>query len=44
MRRETEARILYFAKNPDMINSRLEELDAEWDIERVLEANAAGLR
>ncbi|MBE0534928.1 MAG: DUF2892 domain-containing protein [Phycisphaerae bacterium] len=43
LRRELEARILYFANNPDLIDGRLKELDAEWDIERVLEANAAGL-
>ncbi len=43
LQRELEARVLYFSKNPDLINDRLEELDVEWDIERVLEANAAGL-
>jgi len=43
IRREIEARLLYFSKNPDLIDGRLRELDAEWDIERVLEANAAGL-
>lgn len=43
LRREMEARISYFAQNPDQIDDRLEELDEEWDIERVLEANAAGI-
>jgi hypothetical protein len=43
LRREMEARIYYFAQNPDQIDARLEELDAEWDIERVLAANAGGV-
>ncbi len=43
LRREMEARISYFAQHSDQIDARLEELDAEWDIERVLEANAAGV-
>ena len=33
----------YGAASGDVINMRLEELDAEWDIERLLETNAAGL-
>jgi hypothetical protein len=40
MRRDLEARVLYFAERPEDINRRLEELDREWDIERLLEANA----
>ena len=40
--RETEARVAYFAEHPHQIDDRLEELDQEWDIERILEANAAG--
>lgn len=43
VRREMEARVYYFAQHPDQIESRLEELAEEWDIERVLEANAAGI-
>ncbi|HPD45997.1 MAG TPA: hypothetical protein P5279_05600 [Anaerohalosphaeraceae bacterium] len=43
LRREIEARVLYFARNPELIDGRLEELDSEWDIERVLEAHAAGV-
>jgi hypothetical protein len=31
------------AANPRMIEPRLRELDREWDVERVLEANAASL-
>jgi hypothetical protein len=35
-------RSVYFhAEHPILIDRRLEELDAEWDIERALEANAA---
>lgn len=39
--RETAASVLYFARNPHHIDRRLRELDREWDVERVLEANAA---
>jgi hypothetical protein len=41
IRRETNARLRHFAANPAGIDRRLRELDEEWDIERVLEANAA---
>lgn len=41
--RETEMRLAYFAEHPDQIPRRLAELDAEWDVERTLETNAAGL-
>lgn len=43
IRRRTEADIIYYANRPDEIDSRLEDLDREWDVERVLEANAATL-
>ena len=33
----------YVGATPAMITHRLEELDREWDIERMLETNAAGL-
>ncbi len=35
--------IYYYAMHPEKIDGRLAELDREWDIERVLEANAASL-
>jgi hypothetical protein len=41
--RETNERVRFFAANPAGIERRLRELDAEWDIERLLEANAATL-
>ena len=41
IRRETEQRGRYFADNPSEIHARLRELDEEWDIERLLEANAS---
>lgn len=41
IRQETEASVAYYANHPQQIPERLAELDAEWDIERVLEANAA---
>jgi hypothetical protein len=33
----------YYRHHPDEIAVRLEQLDREWDIERVLEANASAL-
>jgi hypothetical protein len=38
--RETNRRVNFYAANPVGIEQRLRELDEEWDIERVLEANA----
>ena len=35
--------VRWHADHPDQIEKRLQELDAEWDIERTLEANAATL-
>jgi hypothetical protein len=43
IRRETEARVFYYAEHPKLLQQRLAELEAEWDIERLLEANAAGI-
>jgi hypothetical protein len=40
IRRDLDARIVYFAQRPDGIDRRLDELDKEWDIERLLGANA----
>lgn len=40
IRRELEARVYYYAQRPSEIETRLRELDREWDIERVLETNA----
>jgi len=38
---QTECRIRYYADNPGEIDARLDELEQEWDVERVLEANAS---
>jgi hypothetical protein len=39
-----EERIRFYATQPrDVISKRIEELDQEWDIERFLETNAAGI-
>ena len=35
--------VRWHARHPDRIDSRLRQLDQEWDIERTLEANAATL-
>jgi hypothetical protein len=44
IRRETDERVRHFAAHPAGIDRRrLQELDEEWDIERVLEANAASI-
>lgn len=43
IRRETEARVRALAADPAGIEQRLEELEEEWDIERVLETNASAL-
>jgi hypothetical protein len=40
IRRDIRARVLYFAQRPEEIDRRLDELDREWDIERLLQANA----
>ncbi len=38
---ETAASVRHHAAHPRLIERRLRELDAEWDMERTLEANAA---
>jgi len=43
IRRDLKARVLYFAQRPEEINRRLDELDREWDIERLLQTNAGVL-
>lgn len=43
IRRDLKARVLYFAERPEEINRRLDELDREWDLERLLQANAGAL-
>jgi len=43
IRRDLKARVLYFAQRPDEIDRRLDELEREWDIERLLQANAGAL-
>jgi hypothetical protein len=39
--RQTQANVAYYAKRPDQIDERLQELDTEWDLERLLELNSA---
>ena len=39
IRRDLDARVVYFAQHPDEIDRRLGELDREWDVERLLQAN-----
>jgi hypothetical protein len=40
---ETAERLRYYERHPERIPERLAALDAEWDIERTLEANASTL-
>lgn len=39
----TQNSIYFYRRNPQLIPDRLEELDREWDVERVLETNASAL-
>jgi hypothetical protein len=41
--RRVEENVLIFSRRLDDIETRLRELDSEWDIERTLEANAAAI-
>ena len=43
IRQEADKRVRHFSENSAGIDRRLRELDEEWDIERVLEANAASI-
>ena len=43
IRRETQASIQYYSTHPELIAQRLEELDREWDVERMLQINSAAL-
>lgn len=43
IQRGIERSVRYHAEHPQLIDDRLEELDREWDIERVLEANASSI-
>ena len=40
---QTEENLQYYATHPEEIDARLHELDREWDVERALEAHAAGI-
>lgn len=41
--RKTLCDLEYYSAHPEFIDARLEELDQEWDIERVLETQAASV-
>ncbi|MDB5757259.1 MAG: hypothetical protein JWM30_548 [Burkholderia sp.] len=42
--RQTDANILHYANAmPDVIDERIEELDREWDVERMLGVNGASV-
>jgi hypothetical protein len=43
IQRQLDENLLRFADSPARIGRRLQQLDAEWDIERAIEANASAL-
>ncbi|HZN44022.1 MAG TPA: DUF2892 domain-containing protein [Nitrospiraceae bacterium] len=43
IKQQTEANVEVYSADRRLIDVRLEELDGEWDIERILEANAAAV-
>lgn len=43
IRSQTERNIKYYSEHPDQIDQRLGEIEAEWDIERVLETMSSVL-
>jgi hypothetical protein len=43
IQRQIEENLHYYAAHLRQIDKRLQELDAEWDIERAIEANASAL-
>ncbi|HEX2216359.1 MAG TPA: hypothetical protein VHG27_06660 [Xanthobacteraceae bacterium] len=40
---EIAASVVWYARHPDQIDRRLKQLDREWDVERLLQANASSL-
>src|SRR5215207_8894816 len=43
IQQDIAASVRWHARHPERLDQRLRDLDAEWDIERTLEANAATL-
>jgi hypothetical protein len=43
IRRGTEQRLHYYAEHPEEIDTRLESIEREWDVERAMEAQFAGV-
>ena len=43
IRRDTEESVARMVSHPQAIGHRLKELDAEWDMERAIAANASAL-
>jgi hypothetical protein len=43
IRRMVEMSVAHYASHPDQIEQRLRELDEEWDFERIVETQSAGL-
>lgn len=41
--RQTEQSVAFYREHPELIDERLTALDEEWDVERLLEVNAATL-
>ncbi len=43
IRQQTERNVAWYAIHPELIDGRLGELDAEWDVERALETGSSSL-
>ena len=43
IRQRTEKTVIYYARNPALIEMRMRQLDREWDIERVVETSSSAL-
>lgn len=43
IRRQTQKNLTFFQNHPEQIDQRLDELDKEWDVERLLETGSSTL-
>jgi hypothetical protein len=43
IQQDIQKSVSFYRGTPELISTRLRELDEEWDIERVLETNASSL-
>ena len=43
VRRDIEKRLVFYSTHPELIDQRLDELDCEWDVERLIETEAPSM-